>query len=53
MINMLLKLNKYLYLTFAIGLFLTAAIIENGLLNNNPEDYLIDDFQAQLIAEEN
>ncbi|MBN1984871.1 MAG: GHKL domain-containing protein [Prolixibacteraceae bacterium] len=53
MINMLLKLNKYIYLTVSVGLFLTAAIIENGLLNRHPEEYLIDDFQAQVIADEN
>ncbi len=51
--NMLLKLNKYVYLILAIGLFVTAAIIETGLLNRHPEARLIKDFQKQLIDDEN
>ena len=49
---MLLKLNKYSYLVFAVCLFLAAAIIENGLLKQHPEVHLIQDFQNQLIAHE-
>lgn len=49
---MLLKLNKYSYLIFAISLFVVAAIIENGLLKKHPEDHLIADFQKKLIQHE-
>ncbi|QGY43699.1 HAMP domain-containing protein [Maribellus comscasis] len=53
MTNMLLKLNKYFFLVLAICLFVSAAIIENGLLSLHPEERLIADFQEQLIADEN
>lgn len=49
---MLLKLNKYSYLIFAICFFAGAAIIENGLLKQHPEIHLIDDFQNQLLKHE-
>ena len=49
---MLLKLNKYSYLIFAVGFFVTAAIIENGLLQKHPEIHLIKDFQEQLLIHE-
>jgi signal transduction histidine kinase len=47
---MLLKLNKYSYLIFAICFFAAAAIIENGLLKRHPEIHLIQDFQKQLLT---
>ena len=50
--NMLLKINKYSYLIFALCFFLAAAIIENGLLNKHPENHLIKDFQKKLILHE-
>lgn len=50
---MLLKLNKYSYLIFAICFFTAAGIIENGLLNKHPEIHLIKDFQEQLLTQEN
>ncbi|MCY1720265.1 HAMP domain-containing sensor histidine kinase [Prolixibacteraceae bacterium Z1-6] len=50
---MLLKLNKYTYLIVAIGILVAAAIIENGLLKKNPEKKLIQEFQSQLIENEN
>jgi hypothetical protein len=49
---MLLKLNKYSYLIFAICFFTAAAIIENNLLKQHPEIHLIDDFQDQLVINE-
>ncbi len=49
---MLLKLNKYSYLIFAICFFTAAAIIENGLLKQHPEIHLIEDFQDQLLTHE-
>ncbi len=49
---MLLKLNKYSYLIFAICFFTAAAIIENGLLKQHPEIHLIEDFQDQLLSHE-
>ena len=49
---MLVKLNKYTFLILAIGILVVAAIFENGLLRRNPETKLIDDFQAQLLANE-
>ena len=49
---MLLKLNKYSYLIFAISLFVVAAIIENNLLKKHPENHLISDFQEKLIQHE-
>ncbi len=49
---MLLKLNKYSYLIFAICFFVAAAIIENGLLKKHPENHLIADFQEKLIQHE-
>ena len=50
---MLLKLNRYIYLSLAIFLFIVAAFIENGLLKQHPEKHLIEDFQKQLIKNEN
>ncbi|HRX10256.1 MAG TPA: hypothetical protein P5210_01340, partial [Draconibacterium sp.] len=50
---MLLKLNKYSYLIFAICFFTAAAIIENDLLKQHPEVHLIEDFQNQLLTHEN
>lgn len=52
MTNILLKLNKYSYLAIAICFFVTAAIIENGLLKKHPEKHLIEDFQEKLIEHE-
>ena len=49
---MLLKLNKYSYLIFAICFFTAAGIIENGLLKKHPEIHLIQDFQEQLLTHE-
>lgn len=49
---MLVKLNKYTYLILAIGILVVAAILENGLLKRNPETKLINDFQMQLLANE-
>ncbi len=49
---MLLKLNRYSYLIFAISLFVIAAIVENGLLKKHPEIHLVEDFQEQLIKQE-
>jgi two-component system, NtrC family, nitrogen regulation sensor histidine kinase NtrY len=49
---MLLKLNKYSYLIFAVCFFIAAAIIENGLLKKHPEIHLIQDFQEQLLTNE-
>jgi signal transduction histidine kinase len=49
---MLLKLNKYSYLIFAVCFFTAAAIIENGLLEKHPEIHLIQDFQEQLLTRE-
>jgi len=50
---MLLKLNKYSYLVVAICFIVVAAFIENGLLKKHPETHLVEDFQAQLIKNEN
>ena len=50
---MLLKLNKYSYLIFAICFFTAAAIIENDLLKQHPEVHLIENFQNQLLTHEN
>jgi len=47
---MLLKMNKYSYLIFAVCFFTAAAIIENGLLKKHPENHLIQDFQEQLLT---
>jgi signal transduction histidine kinase len=49
---MLLKLNKYSYLIFAVCFFTAAAIIENGLLKKHPEIHLIKDYQEQLLNHE-
>lgn len=49
---MLLRLNKYSYLIFAIGFFIAAAIIENDLLRKHPETHLIWDFQEDLQQNE-
>uniref|UniRef100_UPI0032164283 sensor histidine kinase n=1 Tax=uncultured Draconibacterium sp. TaxID=1573823 RepID=UPI0032164283 len=50
---MLFKLNKYTYLVVAICILVAAAIMENGLLKKNPEKKLVEEFQTQLIANEN
>ncbi len=50
---MLLKLNKYSYLIFAICFFTAAAIIENGLLKKHPENHLISDFREEVLIQEN
>ena len=49
---MLLKLNKYSYLIFAICFFTIAAIIENGLLKKHPENHLISDFREEVLIQE-
>jgi len=49
---MLLKLNKYTYLIFAVCFFTAAAIIENNLLKKHPETHLIQDFQEQFLSYE-
>lgn len=49
---MLQKLNKYTFLITAVGLFVTAAIIESGLLKKHPEKHLIIDFQKKLNQNE-
>ena len=49
---MLLRLNKYTYLVFALCFFVAAAIIENDLLKQHPEIHLIRDFQKQLLNHE-
>lgn len=49
---MLLKLNKYSYLIFAVCFFVAAAIIENDLLRKHPETHLIEDFQNDLKTSE-
>lgn len=49
---MLLKLNKYSYLIFAISFFTIAAIIENGLLKKHPENHLIGDFREEVLIQE-
>lgn len=49
---MLLKFNKYTYLVFAICIFVAAAIIENGLLKEHPENHLMEDIQEKLIENE-
>lgn len=46
------KLNKYTYLILALLILVTAAVLENGLLQKHPETALISDFQAQLIQNE-
>lgn len=53
MTNMLLKWNKYIYLVIAVCIFFVAAIFENGLLSKHPEDRLIENFQNQLVQDEN
>jgi len=50
---MLLKLNKYTYLILALCILIAAAIIENGLLKQNPETKLIEEFQKTLLENEN
>ncbi len=49
---MLLKFNKYSYLIIAICFIVVAAIIENGLLKKHPETHLIEDFETELIKNE-
>lgn len=46
------KINKYSILLFALVFFVTAAILENGLLKKHPEKHLIDDFQQELHQNE-
>ena len=46
------KLNKYTYLVLAIGILITAAVIENGLLKKHPETRLIQEFQVKLNENE-
>ena len=50
---MLLKLNKYSYLIFAVSFFTIAAIIENGLLKKHPENHLINDFRDEVLIQDN
>ncbi|MDR2911610.1 MAG: sensor histidine kinase [Bacteroidales bacterium] len=49
---MLLRINKYTCLIFAVLLFSTAAIFENWLLHKHPEQRLIHNFQVQLVNNE-
>ncbi len=49
---MLLKLNKYVYLIIAIVFFMVAAVIENGLLKQHPENHLIGEFKTILEGNE-
>ncbi|MBT6766329.1 MAG: hypothetical protein HOA90_17520, partial [Prolixibacteraceae bacterium] len=49
---MFLKFNKYSYLVLAICFFVAAAIIENYLLKEHPENHLIEEIQEKLIANE-
>ena len=46
------KLNKYTYLVLAVGILITAAVTENGLLRKHPETRLVQDFQTKLIENE-
>ncbi len=50
---MLLKLNKYVYLAVAFCVIVAAAFVENGLLNQHPEVHLVNNFQKELIENEN
>ena len=50
---MRLRLNKYTYLFLALGIIVAAAVIENSLLRQHPETRLVQEFQAQLIQNEN
>ncbi len=50
---MFLKLNKYFYLFAAIILFVVASIIEFNLLKQHPEVHLVEEFQSQLLKNEN
>ena len=45
---MLLKLNKYTYLVFAVCFFAAAAIVENHLLREHPETHVTEDIQKRL-----
>ena len=47
------RLNKYTYLILALGILITAAVIENGLLKKHPEARLIQEFQQKLIENQN
>ncbi|WP_167615932.1 sensor histidine kinase [Maribellus sediminis] len=47
------RINKYTFLFLALGIIIAAAIIENGLLKKHPETSLIQEFQAQIIHNEN
>jgi two-component system, NtrC family, nitrogen regulation sensor histidine kinase NtrY len=51
-INVFWKINKYSILIVALCFFVSAAIIENGLLKKHPETHLIRDFQEQLQKNE-
>ncbi len=50
---MFLKLNKYIYLFVAIFLIVVAAVVEFNLLKQHPEVHLIEEFQTQLLKNEN
>jgi len=50
---MLLKFNKYIYLIVAICFFIVAAVIENGLLKKHPEIHLVENFQEEILLNEN
>lgn len=45
---MLLKLNKYTFLVFALCFFAAAAIIESHLLREHPETHVVDDIENRL-----
>ncbi len=45
---MLLKLNKYTFLVFALCFFAAAAIIESHLLREHPETHVVNDIQNTL-----
>ncbi len=50
--EVLQKLNKYSLLIFAICIFVAAGIIENGLLQKNPEKQLIENFREKIRQNE-
>lgn len=45
----MIKFNRYSYLILAIGILVIAAVIENSLLKKHPENRLIEEFQKNLI----
>jgi two-component system, NtrC family, nitrogen regulation sensor histidine kinase NtrY len=45
-------MNRYSYLIIALSFFVTAAIIEHGLLNKHPEKLLIRNFQDRIHQNE-